>query len=109
MEHTLVSTTFTVEGYRVVRQLGLVRGVLVRSRNVLLTVAAVQQTLAAGRIAGWQGMAEQSRQDAYDELVRHSEALGANGVIGFRYDATEIAGGVQEVIACGTAGIFERA
>lgn len=61
MDHALVSTSFTVEGYRVVRQLGLVRGVVVRSRNLVLTLAAVLQTLVGGRIAAWQGMAEQSR------------------------------------------------
>lgn len=103
----LVSTTFSVEGHRVARQLGVVRGVVVRSRNVFLSIGAALQTLVGGRIAAWTTLAEQSRQDAYEEMVRHAAEMGANGVVGVHYDATEIGSGVREVIAYGTAVILD--
>ncbi len=107
IDRALVSTTFSVEGFRVARQVGLVRGVVVRSRSVVGSFGAMLQSLIGGRIGLWTHLAEQSREDAYQEMLKHASDLGANGVIGVRYDATEIAGGVQEVIAYGTAVVLE--
>jgi uncharacterized protein YbjQ (UPF0145 family) len=102
-----VTTTFELPGYRVVRTLGIVRGITVRSRSVIGTIGAGLQSLIGGNITIWTTLCEHTRQEAYDLLSQHAQQLGANAVIGMRYDANEIAQGVAEVLAYGTAVIVE--
>jgi uncharacterized protein YbjQ (UPF0145 family) len=104
----LVTTTNDVTGYRVVRYLGLVRGVTVRSRSVLGNVGAGLQALFGGNITIYTGLAEKARSEAYELMVTHASELGATGVIAMRYDANEIADGITEVLAYGTAVVLER-
>jgi uncharacterized protein YbjQ (UPF0145 family) len=99
----LNTTAFTLAGYRVTRELGTVRGVVVRSRSVIGTIGAGLQTLFGGDITLYTELCERTRQDAYERMSAHAAALGANAIIGLRYDATEIMGGVTEVLCYGTA------
>jgi uncharacterized protein YbjQ (UPF0145 family) len=99
----LVSTTFEIPGHRIVRSLGLVRGITVRSRSVIGNFVASLQILVGGNITVYTELCERARGDALDICLRHAAALGANGVVGLRYDANEIAAGVTEVLAYGTA------
>lgn len=108
MTHDLVTTAFTLDGFRVVRTLGLVRGIVVRSRSIFGTIGASLQTLVGGNITLLTDLCEQTRQQAYDKMVSHAAALGANAVIGVRYDATEVMQGVTEVLCYGTAVIIEK-
>ena len=105
----LVSTTYDLAGYTVTAHLGMVRGITVRSRSVVGTLAGALQTLAGGNISMFTELCEQSRQEAYDLMIEHANARGANAVIGMRYDANEIMGGVTEVLAYGTAVVVEKA
>jgi len=107
--HAFVTTTNELPGYRVSRTLGLVRGVTVRSRSIIGTVGASIQSLFGGNITLWSQLCEHARQEAYELMTRHAQELGANAVIAMRYDATEIAQGVTEVLAYGTAVVVERA
>ena len=99
----LVVTTNDMPGYRVVRVIGLVRGVTVRSRNVIAGFGALLQTLIGGNISIYTKLAEQARQEAHDLMVAHAREMGASAVIAMRYDANEIQAGVTEVLAYGTA------
>ncbi|MCX7983609.1 MAG: YbjQ family protein [Bacteroidetes bacterium] len=108
MNHHMITTANSLEGYKVVRTLGIVRGIVVRSRSILGNLAAALQILVGGNITLYTELCEQTRQDAFEHMVRHAEELGANAIIGFRYDATEIASGVTEVLAYGTAVIVEK-
>ena len=101
--HNLVSTTFELSGYRIVSNLGLVRGIVVRSRSIVGTIGASLQTLVGGDISLFSKLCEDTRNDAFERMLQHAAELGANGVIGVRYDATEIMQGVTEVLAYGTA------
>ena len=101
--HDLVSTTFEIAGHRVVRNLGLVRGITVRSRSVIGNFVAGLQILVGGNITVYTELCERARGDALEICLRHAAALGANAVVGLRYDANEIAVGVTEVLAYGTA------
>ena len=107
--HAFITTVGELPGYRVVRSLGLVRGVVVRSRSIVGTVGASLQSLFGGNITLWSELCEHARQEAYDLMSRHAAELGANAVVMMRYDATEIAAGVTEVLAYGTAVVVERA
>jgi len=107
--HENVSTTFDLPGMRVKRNLGVVRGIVVRSRSVFGTIGASLQTLVGGNISLFSDLCEQTRNDAFEIMLQHAAALGANGVIGMRYDATEIMQGVTEVLAYGTAVVVEPA
>ena len=107
--HENVSTTFDLPGMRVKRNLGVVRGIVVRSRSVFGTIGASLQTLVGGNISLFSDLCEQTRNDAFDIMLQHAAALGANAVIGARYDATEIMQGVTEVLAYGTAVVVEPA
>src|SRR4030095_10581983 len=107
--HAFVTTTNELPGYPVSRTLGLVRGVTVRSRSIIGTVGASIQSLFGGNITLWSQLCEHARQEAYDLMTRHAQELGANAVIAMRYDATEIAQGVTEVLAYGTAVVVEGA
>jgi uncharacterized protein YbjQ (UPF0145 family) len=104
----MVTTSFTLDGYRAVRTLGVVRGIIVRSRSLLGTIGAGLQTIVGGNITLLTELCEKTRADAFDLMLRHAAELGANAVIGARYDATEVMGGVTEVLAYGTAVVVER-
>jgi uncharacterized protein YbjQ (UPF0145 family) len=104
-----VTTAFELPGYRVARTLGVVRGLTVRSRSVVGTIGAGLQTLFGGNITLWTELCEHARTEAYELMVRHAEQMGANAVIGMRYDANEVAQGVTEVLAYGTAVVVEQA
>lgn len=106
---SLVTTAFELPGYRVVRNLGLARGIVVRSRSIVGTIGASLQTLVGGNISLYTELCEKARSDAYQLLLDHAAAAGANAVIGVRYDANEIAPGVTEVLAYGTAVLVEPA
>jgi uncharacterized protein YbjQ (UPF0145 family) len=104
----MVTTTNDLSGYRVVRTLGVVRGLTVRSRSVVGNLGAAIQILFGGNISVYTKLAEQTRQEAFDLLIRQGEALGANAILGMRYDANEIASAVTEVLAYGTAVVVEK-
>ena len=103
----LIVTTNDIPGHRVVRTLGLVRGITVRSRNVISDAIGGIQSMIGGRVGAYVKLAETSRAEAYDELVEHARVMGANAVIGMRYEANEIMEGVTEVLAYGTAVVTE--
>ncbi|MGQ0457894.1 MAG: YbjQ family protein [Hyphomicrobium sp.] len=103
----LVVTTNELPGHRVVRTLGMVRGLTVRSRSVVGNIGAAIQIFFGGNISVYTKLAEQTRQEAFDLLVQHAREMGANAVIGMRYDANEIAAAVTEVLAYGTAVVVE--
>src|ERR1700691_2011358 len=106
--HNMVTTAFTLDGYRIVRNYGLVRGIIVRSRSIVGTIGAGLQTLIGGNISLLTNLCEQTREHAFDLMLDHAAQLGANAVIGMRYDATEVMQGVTEVLAYGTAVYVER-
>ena len=107
--HENVTTAFDLPGFRVKRNLGVVRGIVVRSRSLFGTIGAGLQTLVGGNISLFSKLCEQTRQEAFDLMTQHASDLGADAVIGARYDATEIMQGVTEVLAYGTAVTLERA
>jgi uncharacterized protein YbjQ (UPF0145 family) len=106
--HSMVTTAFTLDGYRITRNLGLVRGIIVRSRSIVGTIGAGLQTLIGGNITLLTNLCEQTREHAFDLMLQHAAELGANAVIGMRYDATEVMQGVTEVLAYGTAVYVEK-
>jgi uncharacterized protein YbjQ (UPF0145 family) len=108
MKHPMTSTTFEIQGQRVVKQLGVVRGITVRSRSILGTIGASLQTIVGGHISLYTQLCEKTRGEAFDMMVAHAEKIGANAVIGIRYDATEVTDGVTEVLCYGTAVVVER-
>ena len=108
MDHALTTTTFTIDGYRVTKNLGVVRGIMVRSRSIFGTVGGSLQTLLGGNISLFTSLCEKTRNDAFELMLKHAEERGANAVVGIRYDATEIMSGVSEVLCYGTAALVER-
>ena len=108
MDHTLTTTAFTLDGYRVTRNLGVVRGIMVRSRSIFGTIGGSLQTLVGGNISLFTSLCEKTRNDAFEQMLRHAAGLGANAVIGIRYDGTEVMQGVSEVLCYGTAVVVER-
>ena len=106
--HESVTTAFELPGFRVKRNLGVVRGIVVRSRSIVGTIGAGLQTLVGGNISLYTKLCEKTRSDAFDLMVKHASDLGADAIIGARYDATEIMSGVTEVLAYGTAVTIER-
>ena len=104
-----VTTTNDIAGYRIVNYLGVVRGLTVRSRSIVGNFGAAFQTLFGGNISIYTRLAERARQEAYDLMAAHARELGANGVVAMRYDANEIAAGITEVLAYGTAVVVEKA
>jgi uncharacterized protein YbjQ (UPF0145 family) len=108
MTHDLVTTAFTLEGYRIVQNLGLVRGIVVRSRSIFGTIGAGLQTIVGGNITLLTELCEKTRSHAFDLMAQHADDLGAHAVIGVRYDATEVMSGVTEVLCYGTAVIVEK-
>jgi len=107
MDPAMTTTTFTLDGYRVVKTFGVVRGIVVRSRSIFGTLGAGLQTLVGGNITILSNLCERTRQDALDQMLDHASSRGANAVIGLRYDATELMDGVTEVLCYGTAVLVE--
>ena len=103
----MVTTAFELPGYRVRQSLGVVRGIVVRSRNLFVNLGAVFQTMVGGNITAWTNLCETTRRDAFDIMVQHATELGANAIIGARYDATEVSQAATEVLAYGTAVVVE--
>jgi uncharacterized protein YbjQ (UPF0145 family) len=108
IEHALTTTAFTIDGYQVTRTLGVVRGITVRSRSVIGTIGASLQTLVGGNITLLTDLCEKTRNEAFALMLEHASALGANAVVGIRYDATEVMQGVTEVLCYGTAVTVTR-
>src|ERR1051325_2287598 len=107
VSHHMVTTPFELPSFRVKQNLGVVRGIVVRSRNVFVNIGAAFQSLAGGNITAWTKLCEQTRADAFDIMIQHATELGANAIIGARYDTTDLSSGVTEVLAYGTAVIVE--
>jgi uncharacterized protein YbjQ (UPF0145 family) len=107
--HEMVTTSNELSGYRVTRSLGVIRSITVRSRSIAGTIGGALQTLGGGNITLFTELCEESRQEAYELMLEHAGAVGANAVVAMRYDATELMGGVTEVLAYGTAVVVERA
>lgn len=107
--HQMVTTAFELPNFRVTQNLGIVRGIVVRSRNIFVTIGASLQTIVGGNITAWTKLCEQTRSDAFDIMLQHATEIGANAVVGARYDTTELSTGVTEVLAYGTAVIVEPA
>lgn len=107
VSHQMATTAFELPNFRVLQTLGVVRGIVVRSRNMFATIGASFQTLVGGNITIWTKMCEETRRDAFGIMIQHASELGANAIIGVRYDTTEISTGVTEVLAYGTAVIVE--
>jgi uncharacterized protein YbjQ (UPF0145 family) len=108
MDNSMVTTALELPGYRIVRNCGVVRGIIVRSRSVFGNIGAGLQTLIGGNITILTDLCEKTRQDAFLMMTAHAEQHGANAVISFRYDANEVMQGVTEVLAYGTAVVVER-
>lgn len=108
IDHSMVSTSFEIAGYTTVKNLGVARGIIVRSRSIFGSIGAGVQSLFGGNISLWTSLSEKSRAHAFDLLLQHAAGLGANAVIGLRYDATELGSGITEVLAYGTAVVVEK-
>ena len=107
--HPLTTTAFELPGYRAVKSFGVVRGIIVRSRSIIGNFGASIQAIFGGNISLYADLCERARGDAFNQMIEHAGQMGANAVIGVRYDATEIAPGITEVLCYGTAVFVERA
>ncbi len=107
MDDSMATTSFELDGYRVIRNLGVVRGITVRSRSIFGTIGATLETLVGGNITLFTELCEKTRAEAFTMMVQHAEEAGANAVIGVRYDATEVMSGVNEVLCYGTAVVVK--
>jgi uncharacterized protein YbjQ (UPF0145 family) len=107
VSHQMATTAFELPNFRIMQNLGIVRGIVVRSRNIFVTIGASLQTIVGGNITAWTKLCEQTRADAFDIMIQHATEIGANAIIGARYDTTELSTGVTEVLAYGTAVIVE--
>lgn len=103
----MVTTAFDLPGFRVLHNLGVVRGVVVRSRSIVANIGASLHTIVGGNITAWTRLCEQTRVEAFEIMIQHATEIGANAIIGARYDATEVAKGATEVLAYGTAVVVE--
>ncbi|MBK7632019.1 MAG: YbjQ family protein [Ignavibacteriales bacterium] len=108
MKHPMTTTTFTIEGYKIIKQLGVVRGITVRSRSIFGTIGAGIQTIFGGNISLFTELCEKSRSEAFDMMVEHAQQIGGNALVGVRYDTTELMSGVTEVLCYGTAVVLEK-
>jgi len=106
--HEMVTTGFELDNYKIVKNLGVARGIIVRSRNIFGTIGGALQTIVGGNITLYTKLCEDTRTHAFDLMLKHAGEMGANAVIGARYDATEVMSGVTEVLAYGTAVVVER-
>lgn len=102
-----VTSAFELDGFKITRNLGIVRGIVVRSRSLLGNLGASLQTIIGGNITIFEELCEKTREEAFERMVMHAVQRGANGIIGMRYDATEVMNGVTEVLAYGTAVVIE--
>lgn len=109
MDKSLITTSTNLEGYKITRHLGVVRGITVRSRSVVGNFAGGIQSLFGGRLSVYVELCENAREEAFHLLIQHAQALGANAIINMRYDANEVMQGITEVLAYGTAVIVEKA
>jgi len=107
--HPLTTTAFELPGFRVAKSFGVVRGIIVRSRSIVGNIGASLQSLIGGNITLYTSLCERAREDAFNQMLQHAGDLGANAVIGMRYDATEISQGITEVLCYGTAVFVEPA
>lgn len=105
--YRMTTTAFTLDGYRIVKNFGVVRGIIVRSRSIFGTLGAALQTVVGGNITLFSELCEQTRADAFEMMINHAQEMGANAVIGVRYDATELMDSVTEVLCYGTAVVVE--
>jgi len=108
VDHSKTTTAFEIKGYSIVRNLGVVRGILVRSRSIFGSIGAGLQTLIGGNITILSDLCEKTREEAFETMMVHAETLGANAIIGIRYESTEIFQGVTEVLCYGTAVVVEE-
>ncbi|MEP6960979.1 MAG: YbjQ family protein [Acidobacteriota bacterium] len=108
MTHDFTTTAFTIQGYRITHNVGMVRGIIVRSRSIFGTIGASLQTIVGGNISLLTELCEKTRNDAFERMVNEARMLGANAIIGVRYDATEVMQGVTEVLCYGTAVRVEK-
>lgn len=108
MDISLITTSNALEGYKIVKHLGVVRGITVRSRSLVGNFAGGLQSLFGGRLSVYVELCENARQEAYHLLIQHAQAIGANGIVAMRYDANEVMQGITEVLAYGTAVVVER-
>jgi uncharacterized protein YbjQ (UPF0145 family) len=109
IDTTMVTTNIELSGYKVIKNLGVVRGITVRSRSLLGNIAGGFQTLFGGRISIYRELCEKTREEAFQFMVQHANDRGANAIINMRYDANEVMSGVTEVLAYGTAVVVEKA
>jgi len=109
MQHNMTTTTLTLDGFRAIRTLGVVRGITVRSRSIVGNFGAAIQSLFGGNISLLTSLCERARGEAFDLMLQHAEQLGANAVLSIRYDATEVMQGMSEVLCYGTAVVVEPA
>ena len=108
MDKRMITTALSLDGYRIVESLGVIRGITVRSRSIFGNLAGGIQTIFGGNISIYKELCGQTRLEAFEEMIQHAEQLGANGIISMRYDANEVMNGVTEVLAYGTAVKVER-
>ena len=108
MDRTMVTTAFNIDGYKTVRNLGIVRGITVRSRSIFGTIGGSLQTLFGGNISLFTELCEKTREESFELMIKHGEQIGANAIIGIRYDTTDVLQGVSEVLCYGTALVVEK-
>jgi uncharacterized protein YbjQ (UPF0145 family) len=108
MNHAMVTTAFTLDGYRITQNFGLVRGIVVRSRSIFGTIGAGLQTIVGGNITLLSELCEKTREQSFEKMCAHADQMGANAIVGARYDATEVMQGVTEVLCYGTAVRVEK-
>jgi len=108
MDKTRITSGLNFEGYRIVRELGIVRGITVRSRNIIANIGAGLQSLIGGNISLYTELCEKAREEAFEFMIQHADEMGANAIIAMRYDANEVTAGITEVLAYGTAVVIEK-
>ena len=108
MDYSMITTSISLDGYRVVKNLGLVRGITVRSRSILGNIGGGIQSIFGGRLSIYVELCERTREEAFQLLVQHASERGANAIINMRYDANEVMNGITEVLAYGTAVVVEK-
>ncbi|MEO7312910.1 MAG: YbjQ family protein [Chitinophagaceae bacterium] len=108
MDNQMITTSNQLEGYTIVKHLGVVRGIIVRSRSIFGNLAGAFQTLVGGKISIYQELCEKTREEAFQQMTEHAASRGANAIINMRYDANEVMNGVTEVLAYGTAVAVEK-
>lgn len=108
MDKKFITTSFSFEGYKIRDYLGLVRGITVRSRSIVGNIGASLQSLVGGNITLYTELCEHAREEAFDIMIQHADEIGANAVIGMKYDANEVAQGITEVLCYGTAVLIEK-